>query len=349
MGARRETTRGVLGTVRGGNLAARILAVGDSRAVVRSLFLAAAIRLGLLDLLREPQTFRAVAGAVAAANDEQLEAFLAVGVELREIRLRDGRYSLRGRRARAIAGGDRVLAAHYRSILDYQVGPYADVAALVRGDRIGRDDLDVHAEVIAEVSRAAAPFVVPFLDSIVVELRPTRALDVGCGTGIYVRAMLEADRTVHVDGIDLASSVVARSRELLAESGFGERVDLRVGDVRPWADETGARFGLITMLNSVYYFDPAERVALYRRLGGLLIEDGELVIVTMTRPGSIASAHLHFMLSVQAGTAALPVSGAIEADLRTAGFDVQPTRRLVPQEPFVAIRARVGHAPRADA
>jgi SAM-dependent methyltransferase len=342
MGALGDTTRGVLGTVRGGNLAARVLAVGDSRAVVRSLFLAAAVRLDLLVTLREPRSFAYLAAHTGSAHDDQLEAFLAVGVELHEIRVRDGRYALRGRRAKAIAAGDRVLAAHYRSILDYQVGPYADVAALVRGDGgEGRDDLDVHAEVIAEVSRAAAPFVVPFLDSIVTELRPARALDVGCGTGVYVRAMLEADRTVHVDGIDLASSVVARSRELLAESGYEERVDLHVGDVRPWARETDARFGLISMLNNIYYFDPDERVALYRQLGRLLIDGGELVIVTMIRPGSIASAHLHFMLTVQAGSSALPSAGTVETDLRAAGFEVRHARVLVPQEPFVGIRARV--------
>ena len=62
-------------------------------------------------------------------------------------RRRDGRLRRRGRRARAIAAGDPLLIAHYRSMLDYQTGPYADLADLLRtrpGD--GRDDLDEHAD-----------------------------------------------------------------------------------------------------------------------------------------------------------------------------------------------------------
>ena len=44
MGISRAQVRGVLQTVRAGHAPARILAVTDSRAVVRSLFLASAVR-----------------------------------------------------------------------------------------------------------------------------------------------------------------------------------------------------------------------------------------------------------------------------------------------------------------
>ncbi len=97
------------------------------------------------------------------------------------------------------------------------------------------------------------------------------------------------------------------------------------------------------MLNRIYWFDPAEQVDVYRRLERLPESDGELMIVTMLRPGSITSAHLHFMLTVPAGAAALPRTGTVEADLREVGCRVTEVRHLVPDEPFVGIGARPAH------
>ena len=79
-------------------------------------------------------------------------------------------------------------------------------------------------------------------------------------------------------------------------------------------------------------------------------------MVTMTQPGSIAAAHLQFMLVCQAGSASLPTAAGLDADLEAAGFTVRATDRLVPTEPFVAVggprserlgrRARRPSAPR---
>jgi SAM-dependent methyltransferase len=100
------------------------------------------------------------------------------------------------------------------------------------------------------------------------------------------------------------------------------------------------RYDIITLNNNIYYFDPGERVALYERLGRLLADGGELVIVTMLWPGSIASAHLHFMLIAQAGAAALPALSDLRRDLTSAGFATVEVDELVPTEPFVGLRAR---------
>ncbi len=332
--------RGLLGTIRTGHVSARGLAVADSRTVVRALFLASAVRLGVLPGLRSGQTLEELVAATDCRRPERLQAWLSVGVELRELALRSGRYVVRGRRARALAAGDALLQAHYRSMLDYQGGAYDELASLLRAEPgAGRRDLDEHAAVIAEVSLAAAPFVTPYLERVVGELRPRRALDVGCGTGVYVRALLGADPVVAVDGIDVARSVIDDARTRLATAGLAARARLVAADVRCWAPEAGGRYDLITLLNDVYYFPEAERVALYERLGGFLADDGQLLVVTMTRAGSIASAHLHFMLACEAGDAALPATGEVPADLQRAGFRVVERETLVPTEPFVAVRA----------
>jgi 4-hydroxy-2,2'-bipyrrole-5-carbaldehyde O-methyltransferase len=341
MGAFADRARGILGVARSGNAVARALSVKDSRTFVRTQFLAAAVRIGVLPYLESSHSLEDVARRLGSFRPDRLEAFLRVGVELGELKEGRGGYVARGRRARAIAR-DPLLTAHYRSMLDYQTSPYArldDLLVAAPGD--GLSDLEAHATVIAEVSLAATPFVTPFLARVIADDRPARVLEVGCGTGVYMEVLLDADPTVQVDGIDLAADVVELSRTRLEAAGTSSRATLHVGDARTFDPPEGRRYDLVTLINNIYYFAPDERVALYRRLGTLLAPNGELAIVTMVWPGSIASAHLHFMLIAQAGAAALPARAEMEADLIAAGFTVVEIEGLVPTEPFVALRARL--------
>jgi hypothetical protein len=93
------------------------------------------------------------------------------------------------------------------------------------------------------------------------------------------------------------------------------------------------------LLNNVYYFDQHERAALYQDMGALLTERGQLLIVSMLAPGSVAAAHLHFMLTCQAEPSSLPGRAEIESDLRSAGFEIVASEVLVPTEPFIGLRA----------
>ena len=340
MGARRVQLGGLLRTARAGHARARVLAIADSRGLVRSLFLASASRTGLLDALADGATFAEIAARVGRTRPERLRAWLEVGTELGEVARRSGRYRLRGIRARAIAGGDTVLAAHYRSMLDYQAGCYADLAGLlVSAPSEGRADLDDYADDIARVSLAATPFIETYLTSVMAQTRPARVLDVGCGTGVYARIVAGLSPQAQIDGIDLAPSVIDSARAEVRAAGLDDRIHLQAGDVRSWTPPTGAGYDLILLLNNIYYFPREERVALYRRLAGLLSRPGHLIVTTLAAPGSVAAAHLNFMLACQTGAAALPRSGELEADLAEAGFASIHAQPIVPTEPFLAVRA----------
>jgi SAM-dependent methyltransferase len=331
---------GLLRTARAGHAPARALAVADSRALVRSLFLASAIRTGLLEALAGGATFAEIAARVDCTRPERLRAWLEVGTELGEIARRSGRYRLRGIRARAIAGGDSVLDAHYRSMLDYQAGCYADLAGLLgSAPAAGRADLDDHADDIARVSLAATPFIETYLTRVMAQTRPARVLDVGCGTGVYARIVANLDPRVLVDGIDLAPAVIDAARAEVQAAGLDARIRLQAADVRTWTPAAGVAYDLILLLNNIYYFPRGERTALYRRLGGLLTRPGHLIVATLAAPGSVAAAHLNFMLACQAGAAALPRGGELEADLVEAGFTGIHAQPIVPAEPFLAVRA----------
>jgi SAM-dependent methyltransferase len=332
--------QGLLDTVRTGRVAARSLAIADSRALVRSMFLASAVQIDLLPCLRGGRRFPEIVTFTGCTRPERLRAWLSIGAELGELSRRGDDYGVRGRRSRALAGGDELLSAHYRSMLEYQVGPYGSLGQLLRSDvGEGRSDLSRFADDIAQVSLAAAPFVSSFVRHAVAEVRPANVLDVGCGTGVYTRVVLDADAHAHVEGIDLAESVIAGARDELDRAGYGTRVRLHVGDVRRWAVESASRFDLVMLLNNIYYFDQRDRAALYRAMGELLTDGGQLLIVSMLAPGSVAAAHLHFMLTCQAAPSSLPGRAEVEADLGTAGFRVVTNQVLVPTEPFVGLRA----------
>ena len=335
---------GLAAAFRGPHRVAAALAVADSRRWVRACFLASAVQSGLLPAMRTGSTLAGLTSRTGATRVDRLESWLAVGEELGELRRRGDRYFVAGRRARALSGGSSLLEAHYRSMLEYQIGPYRELAdLLVSEPERGLDDLDLHARTIAEVSLAAAPFVVPFLRKTVEQAAPEHTLDVGCGTGVYIRALLDIDPVMIVEGVELSAEVASETAERLGKEGLSRRATVHQGDVRTFEPPGGHGFDLVTLCNNIYYFAREERVALYRRLGSLLVPGGSLVVTTMTHPGSIASAHLHLMLCCQSGSAGLPRRGEIESDLRVAGFEAIVSERLVPTEPFVGVSGRFGH------
>ncbi|GLZ76010.1 methyltransferase [Actinorhabdospora filicis] len=303
----------------------RLSAIRDSRQVVRSLFLSSAARTGLPD--RPGFTLAEAVADVGAGEAETVRSWLAVGVALGELRLRDGRYLPRGRRWRAIAA-DPFLRDHYRSVTEYQTGTYD---ALLSGAE--RGDLGEFAATIAGVSRAAEPFTARFVRASVPP--DARVLDVGCGTGVYLRAALDGRANTGV-GIDLSPEVVAGAAANLTAWGLDGRASVEAADLREY---TGGPFGAVTLLNCVYYFRPTELAGVFAHVRSLLAPGGRLVLVTMARENAVAAAHLDLMLRVQDVPAGLHTMGAIATAMREAGFGPGRARRLVPGQPFWGLTA----------
>lgn len=82
---------------------------------VRLEFLGVMARSGVADALKEPATLEDVTDRTGIQDQQLLEALLALGLSLRELRIRRGRYSIRGRRMRAIVGSSPICEAWSRS------------------------------------------------------------------------------------------------------------------------------------------------------------------------------------------------------------------------------------------
>jgi ubiquinone/menaquinone biosynthesis C-methylase UbiE len=130
----------------------------------------------------------------------------------------------------------------------------------------GRHARRLHADVVA----AAESF--PF----------AAVLDVGCGTGATLEAIVRAHPEVQAWGIDLSAEMVARARERLAgaDGRPAGQVELQVADAEhvPLADDA---VDLVVCVDSLHHYpDPAAALREMRRVtrpgGGLVVGEWRL-------------------------------------------------------------------------
>jgi SAM-dependent methyltransferase len=100
-----------------------------------------------------------------------------------------------------------------------------------------------------------------------------RVLDVGCGTGVFLRAA--ADRGAEVSGLDASEALLEIARERVPTA------DLRVGEMQalPWSDDS---FDLVTGFNSFFFAD--DMVAALRETRRVAKPAAPVVIQVWGRP-----------------------------------------------------------------
>ncbi len=128
-----------------------------------------------------------LAAALGVRDDRHvLRAWLDIGVRLGELGFDDG-CQLRGRAAKAL-GDPRndTVAAALEEVARFHLPVLLDAPAMARGGRrltLGDQD----GEVIARSTRIVQPFVEEAVGLVVNRHEPRRLLEVGCGSGVYVR------------------------------------------------------------------------------------------------------------------------------------------------------------------
>ena len=88
------------------------------------------------------------------------------------------------------------------------------------------------------------------------DLRRTRVLDAGCGTGAL--SVLAARRGAEVVGVDVAGGLVAIARERQPSFLGHGKIDWRVGDM---LDPAHGRFGHVVAMDSLIHYRPDDIVA----------------------------------------------------------------------------------------
>jgi SAM-dependent methyltransferase len=317
-----------------------LLAWRDAAPFVRLHFLAVATDIGLLEELHHgPATTNQLGARLAIGDQALLGAFLRLGAGLGELRCRAGRWSLRGRRSKALAAPQAdTMRAMVAEAIGYDAAVYAGLAQHLRGAPPG-DYLAATGAVIARASRLVEPVLAPWLQSLVAERRPRRILDVGCGTGIYlIHAATAGGPQLTGLGLDLDATVVGLARQQLADAGVAERFQVRQADIRT-LQLPAASFDLVLLLQNIYYFAEDERPGLLRRLHGLLAPSGALVLASLFAGRSLAAAHYDLLFRATAGCGPLPRRQELDRQLHDAGFTTARWVQLIPLGSFHAVLA----------
>ena len=120
-------------------------------------------------------------------------------------------------------------------------------------------------------SMAASP-ANPYLARETGDLKPSTALDAGCGAG--AEAIWLASHGWRVTAADISSAALAAAVERAASAGITEGVEWVEADLGVW--DPGTRFDLVT----THYAHPAmPQLDFYERLAGWVAPGGTLLVV----------------------------------------------------------------------
>ncbi|WP_158628772.1 SAM-dependent methyltransferase [Dyella choica] len=308
----------------------------------RLAYLSAAKQGGLLDLLSEgPASLERLAALYCqdAKAREALEAWLQLGVRLGFLQLRDGEYGLKGlARKLALPQNDAPLALlqevaglHHKLILN-------TLEKLKKGELWSLADQD--GELIARSSRALEVFLTEAIDLSFPVSGAGRLLEIGCGSGYYIKYAVTRNASLSAIGLELQPDVAEVARRNIQEWGLEDRVEIENGDIQ--AKIPDEHFDIVTLYNNIYYFPVEERVAVLRHIGKFLKPGGFLLLTTCCQGGNLGIEVLNLWGAATASGGRLPSADEMVDQLQEAGYRDIVTTSLIPGDRFYAFKAYRG-------
>ena len=325
--------------LRDGQLSALVGATSDLRSFYKLTYLAAAGESGMLNRLASgPATPDSLAEFCAAdrRGREALEAWLQMGVRLRLLSLGPRGYELRGlARKLARPQNDPVLAMVEEVVELHHKLITGTIPKLRAGELFSLTDQN--GELIARSSRILEAFQAEIIRSTFPATGPLRLLEIGCGSGVYLRHSAERNPSLTALGLELQSAVAEMARTNLRDWGLEGRITVETGDIREKVP--GAPFDIATLYNNIYYFPVEERVTLLGHIGSFLRPGGFLLLTTCCQGGSLGAEALNLWGAATSGAGRLPAEEEMVHHLHEADYSRVKIRNLLPGDRFVAFQA----------
>jgi SAM-dependent methyltransferase len=330
--------------LRGGRLRLLLAAGRLVTPFYRLSWLASAASHGVLARLASgPAPFEDLARELAPDPEGHaaLRAWLQLGVRLRELAAESGGYALRGYLARKLAAPEHDAVA---ALLEEVLRLHRDLILhtpdrLRRGERWTLADQD--GRLVARSSRAIEPLIFEAIDDTFPAPGPVHLLEVGAGSGTYIRHAAQRNPRLTALGLELQTEVAEVAAGNLERWDLAERARIEGGDVRERAPE--AVFDVVTLHNNIYYFEVEARVALLEHLRRFLKPGGRLLLTTGCQGGSPMMEVLNLWSAATRDCGRLPGVEELKDQMQRAGFVSVRAKRLVAGESFHAF---VGDEPR---
>lgn len=305
-------------------------------------YLAAAKECGLFDLLlAAPKSFDQLAEVYCKDDKarEALEAWLGLGVRLGYLRLDTSGYALKGLAKKLVLPqNDAALA-----LLQEAAGLHSKLISQTPG-RLRNGELwkleDQDGEIIARSSRIMEAFQTEAIDRFFPASGAASLLEIGCGSGIYIKYATNRNPSLTALGLELQPNVADVARRNISAWGLEGRVRIEAGDIRLKAPDE--RFSIVTLYNNIYYFPVESRVPLLRHIRQFVKPGGFLLLITCCQGGSLGVEVLNLWGAATLTGGRLPSKKELVSQLHDAGFQDVQTIRLIPGEELFAFKAVTG-------
>jgi 2-polyprenyl-3-methyl-5-hydroxy-6-metoxy-1,4-benzoquinol methylase len=317
--------------------------IKDWQSFLRMHFIYAAIESGLFEALSNPSSREDLIQKLNVKRPEILDALLDVGLSIKELTYKNGSYSITGKRSKAITGNEGdMLSAMIQANITYYSSAYRSAADRMHGAALG-NDIEKIGGLVARFSKISEPFIKDFIKDIVIGKDFVRVLDVGCGSGIFLQSIFNANHTATGIGMDMDEAVVEQARQNMEKWGLNDKFRIISGNIRVPPDSLEGPFDLITLFNILYYFPSEERLELLRRLRSMLAPHGTIAIAMTlrSRGNDLAAANLNMVNVSLKGLTALPDLDEITMLLKDSRFDKIKSQRLILASTFYGIAASI--------
>lgn len=329
----------LLRTLRKGDTRARLSALRAGGRALDVAIMASALRTGVLaEVATGSRSTADLATSLGWSDLEVAEAYLASLAAAGVLERGDAGWSPSPRASRIAR--DEVASAAYEAFGSYHTELYRQIPQQLTGGP-GRQDIERDGELVARLSRFLDEFVLAELDRVARAAPPSRVLDVGCGAAAHLVHVLSVTPDAHGVGVEVDPAAADLAEAAVARAGLGERARIVRGDVRELlAAEPETRFDLVLLANLIYYVRVGERVDFLRGFAERLDPGGQVMVVTTALTDDAFSRHFDLLLRAHDGGRELPDLDLLADQLRQAGLEPEPPRRIAPGEPLTSVVAR---------
>lgn len=303
--------------------------------VYRADFLSTSASSGVLRLLAAgPASLDRLAAELRleAPYRNALEAWLQVGVRLKELSVTKDGYALRSKLSRVLAAPENDGAAAFlEEVMTLHYGLIRRLPGMLKNRQLFTL-ADVDGELIARSSRIMEPLVFAAIDEVIPPAGELRLLEIGCGSGTYIRYAAQRNPQLTALGVELDPQVAAAARKNLSQWGLEGRAEIVAGDIR--SRTPAPEFDLATLHNNIYYFPFQSRPGLLTLVRGFLKPGGKLLLTTGCRGGSIFMEMLNLWGAATEGCGVLPTPGEMVEHLEQGGFASVKAAKLYPFDSY---------------
>lgn len=304
----------------------------------RACFVSAALSKGIYDnFIDGKASFEHLCEKLNASNREGLKAWLDLGVRLGELKCAGSEYQVKGKLSRALLKADNdAYRAILQEIVEYHYGYVMDTPAMIEKHKRFPFD-ETPGELIARSSRISEPFIFEAVDDAIPPQGLFLLLEVGCGSGTYIKRACTRNPELHAVGLELQEKVANAARNNIKTWGLENRATIEHADVRNYSSTQ--KFDLITLHQNIHYFSVQEREGLFQHLSDFLRPGGQVLVTAGCQGGGPAMEALNIWVSNTEGYGPLPNPAQLCQQFKDAGFAEVRTKRLVPFESLWAFGA----------